>query len=131
MEIVFIDSNDKQRSLYRIYLENILEDCVVHEFFSFKNAEKFLKKNSNRSERPFAFVLANTNGRDGELSEFYDNFRSLFKMTPFVLFSEDPVDLITGMESFFSHHPQNSHIQLPISPADFREKFLALFILTA
>ncbi|GEM_PF-2040230 len=126
MEIVFIDSNDKQRSLYRIYLENILEDCVVHEFFSFKNAEKFLKKNTNKGERPFAFVLANTNGRDGELSEFHDNFRGLFKKTPFVLFSEDPVDLITGMESFFSHHPQNSHIQLPISPADFREKILGV-----
>lgn len=126
MEIVFIDSNDKQRSLYRIYLENILEDCVVHEFFSLKNAHKFLENRSDKGERPFTFVLANTNGRDGDLGEFYESFHQKFKTTPFVIFSEDPMDLISGMDSFFSHHPQNSHIQLPISPADFREKVLGV-----
>lgn len=122
--MVFIDGNDKQRGLYRIYLENILDDCKVHEFFSFKNASEFLKKRSSENKRPFVFVLANTNAKDGDIDAFYSEFRHLFKMVPFVVFSEDPPDMIEGLDGFQNHHPQNGHIQIPISPADFRERVL-------
>jgi response regulator RpfG family c-di-GMP phosphodiesterase len=124
MEVVFIDGNDKQRGLYRIYLENILEDCQVHEFFSLKNATDFLNKNSSKGGRPFAFILVNTNAKDGDLGQFYQEFHEQYKTVPFVVFSEEPLEMIGGLEGMLNHHPQNSHIQIPISPADFRERVL-------
>lgn len=125
MDVVFIDSNDKRRGLYRIYLENILDDCKVHEFFSFKNAESFLVDKEN-TPRPFTFVIASNDAKEGDLGSFYQRFHARFKMVPFIVFSEEPLEMLEGLDNFNSHHPQNSHIQIPISPADFREKILGV-----
>lgn len=125
MEVVFIDSNDKRRGLYRIYLENILEDCHVHEFFTLKSAQEFLDKKQD-GPRVFGFLLASNDLKEGDFGAFYQKFHARFKTVPFVVFSEDPLEVIEGIDNFNSHHPQNSHIQIPISPADFREKILGI-----
>jgi HD-GYP domain-containing protein (c-di-GMP phosphodiesterase class II) len=126
MEVVFIDPNDKQRSLYRIYLENILDDCVVHEFFNLKSAQTFLEERNNKKANPLAFVLASIEFPQSDFSNFYNGIRDLLKTTPFVAFGDFYPEEVEGMESYYSHHPHNSVIPLPISPADFREKILSV-----
>ncbi|MCR9205007.1 MAG: HD domain-containing protein [Halobacteriovoraceae bacterium] len=126
MEVVFIDPNDKQRSLYRIYLENILDDCIVHEFFNLKTAQDFLEDRHNKKANPIAFILASFDFPEQEYSQFYNASHSLLKTIPFVAFGEIFPEEIEGMQSFYSHHPNNSVISLPISPADFREKILSV-----
>jgi len=122
MEIVFINGDDKERGLYRIYLENILDDCTVHEFFSYRAAIDFLN-NTKKSEPAFFLVSDNAEGIIGDIYTFcHENFSK----KPFVLFSQMPPDMIEGLESFLSHHPQNGNISLPISPADFRERILGV-----
>lgn len=124
MEVLFLEPNDKQRSLYRIYLENILDDCQVHEFFSIESALKFLS--DYKEKAPIDFILSSSDFDSKKFQEFYNNCHQNFKATPFVLFSEDPPEMLSGFESFYSHHPHNGHIALPISPADFREKILSV-----
>lgn len=126
MEVVFIDPNDKQRSLYRIYLENILDDCVVHEFFNLKNARAFLDDRLNKKANPISFILTSFDFPQEDFQNFYQNFHEKFKTVPFVIFGDVIPEEQEGLESYFSHHPHNSVIPLPISPADFREKVLSV-----
>ncbi len=128
MELVFIHPNDKERSLYRIYLENILDDCVIIEFFSFKQAQEFLNKKLEKNERPCDFILAATENKskDDDVVDFYlfcD--QHLFKV-PFISMGQVSLNEIPelGEEQIANH--QTAHIMTPISPADFRKRILSI-----
>jgi hypothetical protein len=129
MDIVYIDHNDKQRQLYRIYLENILDDCYVHEFFNYDDALEFLKSGKFKSEYGLTLILANTNSINHskiELNEFFEKAHELFSTSPFCLFDEDGFSINNTLKNFIHYHPSNSVVSLPIAPADFRMKVLEI-----
>jgi len=129
MDIVFVDHNDKQRQLYRIYLENILDDCYVHEFFNLDDALAFLKKGEFKSEYGLAFILANSNSNEHsqiEFNEFFEETHELFPKSPFTLFDEEGFSINQKLKNFIHYHPSNCVITLPIAPADFRMKVLEI-----
>lgn len=126
MDIVFVDKNDKQRGLYRIYLENILESCVVHEFFNLLSAQAFLEKRTQQKKNPISFILASFEFLPDEYQQFYFFSRKELKTVPFVILGDILPEDLEGMESFHSDHPNNIVIPTPIPPAEFRERVLSV-----
>ena len=124
MKIIFIDFNDKQRQIYRIYLENILDEVEVNEFYNSSSAIEFLQKNHVQKGFEYDLVLCNDNFKEGSASEVYEFIHQNCKKIPFVLFAETLPEMIDSLEGFRSHHKQNGNIVLPISPADFRTSIL-------
>lgn len=128
MELVFINPNDKERSLYRIYLENILDGCEVREFFSFKQAQDFLGERIKKGGRPCDFILASSEGPEAEesMATFYLYCdQHLFKV-PFITMGKSSLNEIPGLSEEQIAHHQTGHILTPISPAEFRQRILSL-----
>jgi HD-GYP domain-containing protein (c-di-GMP phosphodiesterase class II) len=128
MELVFIHPDDKSRSLYRIYLENILEDCKVIEFFNFKKAQDFVSQRVEKGEKACDLILAASEG------EFEDHSAATFALycdqhlsrVPFVTIGERPLEEIAGFDSDHINKATTHHILLPLSPADFRAQILGV-----
>ncbi len=131
MDIIYIDHNDKQRQLHRIYLENILDECQVHEFFNLDEALAYLNQNKGKVESKFGFtfILVNSNTRENskiELGDFFEKAHTIRPTAPFCLLDEEGFSVNNSLKNFNHYHPSNRVVTLPIAPADFRMTILRI-----
>ncbi|MBT3585628.1 MAG: HD domain-containing protein [Halobacteriovoraceae bacterium] len=126
MKIIYIDADDHRRNLHTIYLENIIDEVKVYEFFSCEQAIDFLKDQHIRNEISFDLAICGNNMKDGDAGYFYTFLKISCENIPFLFFSESSPQMIDGLEGFETHSSKNDHLLYPISPADFREKILSI-----
>ena len=113
MKIVLINGNDQERSIYRIYLENIVGDD--EEILETDNVYDGLK-NLDR-HKDCGLVVCTNNMNDGSASDIYSYLQNNASQIPFVFLAPE----ITEIEGFQKDNPLNTHITLPTTPSKFRE----------
>ena len=118
MKILFIDGDDSEREIYRIYLENMIFDYTLLLASNFKTALRHLNNDQ------FALIICANNMEDGTSGEVYSHLKELSPQTIFVHFGQTTPENISGLEGFQSHNSKNTYIPLPISPMKFREQIL-------
>jgi len=120
MRILYLDKNDGQRHVYTVYLENIIEEIEIVESISTSSAIEKVTHDSN-----FDFIMA-SNSNNESIGDLYTYIREHCPHIPFILLSPDIPEFIPNLTGLKTHNRKNGHIQLPISPAEFRENILKL-----
>ncbi|MBF0313571.1 MAG: HD domain-containing protein [Oligoflexia bacterium] len=111
MNILFVNGNDKERQIYSIYLDNILEGVKVVE----ANSKNMAIERLQSSDRVELILYANNIDESG----FYTFARKHYPSIPFVLLSGDLPEMIEELVTLKTDNPRNEHILLPISPGEF------------
>ncbi|MBF0298221.1 MAG: HD domain-containing protein [Oligoflexia bacterium] len=113
MKVLFVNANDRERQIYSIYLDNLLEGLQVIEVISCKIA---IEKLSMCIGKIDLVIYTNNTGDDG----LYTFVREKYPQIPFVLFSSDLPDMIEELSGFKYHNPRNDNILTPVAPNDFK-----------
>ncbi|MBI2520063.1 MAG: HD domain-containing protein [Bdellovibrio sp.] len=121
MRIFYFDPDDKRRQVQTVYLENILNDVEVEVASQLSGPLGACEKIDHNA--PFDLILV-VAPPSIPVYELFDRSVQKDARAAFILMSENPLNAFAGMEGFKSQNPKNDFIQLPITPADFRETML-------
>ncbi len=113
MRILMINSNDTEREIYRIYIENTLTEAILRESPNVAAAEIELDNNP-----AYDAVLWFDKPSD-MIAQFFHRLVTKSPATIFIVYGERSVASIPGLENFKSSNACNSFIPSSCSPKEF------------
>ncbi len=120
MRILLINQNDTEREMYRIYLENTLNDATIYEA-----ATAIYACNTAMYKLDFDAVLWFDKGKE-DISLLFNKIKTYTPATITVIYGDRQPHLIPGLEGFKSANSSNGYIPSPLSPRDFCLQFLKI-----
>ncbi|MBF0361337.1 MAG: HD domain-containing protein [Oligoflexia bacterium] len=113
MKVLIVNGNDRERQIYSIYLDNLIDGLSIAEAYSCNMAKEVLANFGSE----ISLIIYTNNTNDCGLYPF---IKDHYPNIPFVFLSPDLPEEISELSGFKTHNPKNDSIITPVPPNDFK-----------
>ena len=118
MKLLFACSDDNERQLYRIYLENTVQNADIVETLTSESAIEHLKNDS------FNVAIISDKMTGGTPGDVFNTIKEYTPGTIFILFGLSSPKDFYALDGYKSVNENNTSIRQPLSPKDFQDQVL-------